>query len=419
MPVPSPAAVPKTDVTGCCFLSYRRSQVDDVSRLASQLREHGIPIWQDIENLGSEGTVEAIASALDDPSTAAGVVWLSGDIGDSPIIMQEELPRILRRARSCERFRAHLVLTGGLDFKDVSQLLKDLQSLDDPAKTWNIIKAPGGSDAEQLRALVTRRVLSQRLADLQALLPAEAPLKIRMCAHAHANAARELGSALVLDWSRRFKLRHASDSTWRELTQTMACIRAAIREKCPGRKIVVEGHMTIATALLLGRAFPEPSGIPLSWVQLTPGLPSSVWSLSASPEPSGLVAQLLSHDVTAKDLGVLVSIRGSVEPAIKATEGLPPFRALLRIGPQDSAIPVTLDTPGKAVNAAREIAEQIRRARQLYPVTERTHIFFSGPVGVAMMLGQQLNAVGPVHTYEHDQSSGAVGRYEPAAVLCD
>ena len=40
----------------------------------------------------------------------------------------------------------------------------------------------------------------------------------------------------------------------------------------------------------------------------------------------------------------------------------------------------------------------------------------SVPVGLAMLIGQLLNTLGPVQTYEHIQVD-AIGVYEPAAVL--
>ena len=388
-----------------------------MQRLARCLREHGVPTWQDIDNLGSEPTIEALGTALDDSCTAAGLLLLSKDVAQSPVILQEEAPRIIRRARTRDGFRGHLVLSDGLDYGDVKSILDLPGMIEDPSKTWNIIKPPAGCSLDQFALHVAERVLHDRLGDLHKLLSPSDALRIRLYAHAQAKSAFEPGVALVLDWCDRYRHRHAPSTVWNDqLAPAVERIKNAVRSRCPGRRVVADGHMTIATGLLLGRAFVETTGIDLSWVQL----PSrSVWSLGAPPEDSAMVAQLDSFDPHGTDLAVLVSVRGNVEPAVKATADLPGFRAVLRIGAADGSGMVDLATPGRAVHAARLIGNQLRSARQKYPVVQRIHLFMSGPAGLAMMVGQQLNAVGPVHTYEHNQTAGGVGVYDAAAVLGD
>ncbi|MCC6678241.1 MAG: SAVED domain-containing protein [Phycisphaerales bacterium] len=408
-----PAAA--TDLTGKCFLSYRRSQLEAVKVLAQCLREHGVPTYQDLDDLGSEPTVEALRTALDDPSTATGLIWLSTGVKDSPVILQEEAPRIFRRGRSGDGFRAHVALADGLDYPDVRSILSMPDSLEDPSATWNIIKPPADSPSVYLH--VAEQVVRQRLADLHKRLPASEPIRVRLYAHAQATPAFESGTALTLDWSTRFRHRHATPSVWNDdLAPTAKRVKNLIRTRCPGRRVLADGHMTIATALLLGRVFAEPTGIGLTWVQM----PSRAnWSLETVLENPGLSARLDSANAHGRDLAMLVNIRANVEPAVKATGSLPAFRAILRIGATDSSGMVDLNTPGRAAGAARFIGDQLRLARQHYPVVDRIHLFFSGPVGLAMMVGQQLNAVGPVHTYEHNQENGGVGVYEPAVVLRD
>jgi len=406
------------DPTGKTFLSYRRSRVEEVSRLAQCLREHGVPTWKDVDDLGSEATVEGLEGALSSVHTSGGLVWVSRDLGESSIIMREEIPSILRRARLRNGFRAHLVLADGLDYSEVQEILAIPNSIEDPAKTWNIIKPPAGASEHEIVRFVTAKVLGQRLQDLHGFLPSESPLRMRMSAHGQAVPGFEPGIGLAVDWHRRFSHRHASPDIWRSvLAPTLDSVRRAVRANCPGRHILADGQLSIAGGLLLGRAFAEPGGLRLSWVQAPA---NTRWGLDISPEPSGMSARLDSHNAQASDLAVLVHISASVEGAVTASrESLPKFRAILRVGPEGGAPAVELATPGQATDAARLIGTQIRAARQKYPEVERVHIFMAGPVGMAIMVGQQLNAVGPVHTYEHDQQSGGIGMYRAAAVLSD
>ena len=57
-----------------------------------------------------------------------------------------------------------------------------------------------------------------------------------------------------------------------------------------------------------------------------------------------------------------------------------------------------------------------RRARDELQPRGKVHVFMSVPVGVAMMMGQSLNTIGPVQTYEH-LPIDAVGIYRPAAPI--
>ena len=45
-----------TDPTGRSFLSYRRVRKDEAALLIAAQHDHGIPTWQDIENLGTVPT---------------------------------------------------------------------------------------------------------------------------------------------------------------------------------------------------------------------------------------------------------------------------------------------------------------------------------------------------------------------------
>lgn len=408
----------RVDPTGRCFISYRRSRAAEIDRVLGHLHEHGVPTWHDRKNLGSEPTIEALETSIGHEHTSAGLMWVTRDVSGSAVILQEEAPRLLKRARARNGFRTHAFLADGLDHPDLSKVMTMPGSLEDPAKTWNVLKARGNPVEDEGAVEVALHVMQQRLRDVHAHMPAGAPLRLKMFAHAQATPAFELGYGLALDWTPHYDHRHAAPTAWEtRLLPALERVRSAVRSECPGRAVVADGHMTLATAVSLGRAFSETSGLPLAWRQLPSG---ALWSLAECGGDSGLVPELVSFDAGGTDLAVLVSIRGNVAEAVRVSRPtLPSFRAILSVGARDGSAHVSLDTPGKAGHAARLIGNAVREARQKFPVVQRTHFFLSGPAGVALMLGQQLNAVGPVHLYEHDQSKDAVGRYVPSAVLTD
>lgn len=411
--------IPQTDPTGRCFVSYRSTRLGEIERLIPCLHEHGIPTWQDRQNLASEPTVEAIQNALDCPSTSSAILWLTGDVATSRVILDEEAPRIVQRARASDGFTAKLCLANGLKFAAASDILKMPGSLESPSKTWNLRLIDGDPATDEAILGVAKAALSRRIAAIHAALPPGERLRIAFHAHAQARPAFETGYALMVDWTRHFQLRHASADAWNgRMLPALASIIEVIRTAAPRRAVLAEGFVSIATAFAIGRSFMEPSGIPLTWKQLPKG---DEWSLSPLRSDSGFSAELASQDVSASALAVLVSIRGNVEPAVVASQtALPAFRAILRVRPQNGQATAHLESCEQASHLARLVADQIREARATYPRIRTTHLFYSGPVGVAMMIGQQLNALGPVQLYEHSQTpEDAVGTYVPAALLCD
>ena len=92
--------------------------------------------------------------------------------------------------------------------------------------------------------------------------------------------------------------------------------------------------------------------------------------------------------------------------SVASASDLPEFSAVSLIAPKNGRYPASIQSPGQAVHLARLVADQIRRARTEHPHLECTHVFLSGPVGLAVLIGQQLNGLGPVQTYEHLQTDG-------------
>ena len=415
---PNGAEPLKTDPTGRYFVSYRRSRADEIERLVPLLHEHGIPTWQDKQNLAAEATVEAIQKALECHSTAGAILWLSTDVAKSDIIRQEEAPRILKRARADAGFAAELCVADGLGYGDVTNVLNLPGSMEDPSKTWNLHRIEGIPASDPALLAVTHAALARRLKAIHGVLNPDAPLRLSLHAHSQARPAFELGRALIVDWTPHFQQRHAAAAAWdSRLLPALAAIVDAIRTSAPRRAVLAEGYLSITSAFALGRAFMEPCGIPIAWNQFPKG---ELWSLGQSDSDSGFAPSLFSQDVGANDLAVLVSIRDDVEPAVTATaSSLPSFRAILRVQ-GDKGHRTHIATPDQASRTARLVGNQIRQARDKYPVIRKTHLFYSGPAGIALMIGQQLNAVGPVQLYEHQQTSeDAVGTYVPSALLCD
>jgi hypothetical protein len=89
-----------TDLTGRCFVSYRRSRSEETRHLVLALHDLGLPTWQDITNLDAEPTAEELRAVLRDPTTASALVRITPDVEGSDIIRKAELPEIVGRKRA-------------------------------------------------------------------------------------------------------------------------------------------------------------------------------------------------------------------------------------------------------------------------------------------------------------------------------
>jgi hypothetical protein len=122
-------------------------------------------------------------------------------------------------------------------------------------------------------------------------------------------------------------------------------------------------------------------------------------------------------DVSADALFVGVNFRGSPESAIKnmVQDGrLPTGRAAVLV--EGSGGDFDLTSPGQVADAVAKTVAAIKKAKDQYRTSGPIHLFLAAPVGFAVLLGQKTNALGPIQTYELDQSNGDEV-YRPAALI--
>jgi hypothetical protein len=403
-----------TDPTGRSFLSYRRLCADDARLLVEAQHDMGIPTWQDIVDLGEEPMEDAIRDTLRDPSTANAVLWLTPEVLSSGVIQKVEIPEILARFRKDDGFFVIPVLARGVKYEDVEKLL-DLRFASG-LKDWNLRRFPEPRPiSAQEAAQVASWVLERRIERMHRSLPAEAPLRLSL--FTREPAPFQPGEiALSLDWSHRFAGREARAGVWEEhLLPALRTVGLQIAAKARGRKVEAEGLPALPACVALGVAFLTTRRSAIAWRQAF-RTTEQLWGLHAPPEESGFTVQTRSHDVTARDLAVLVSVTGDAEPAFAAsTPDLPKFRATV-CATRPGRLPHRLASSGEAVDVVEKVIGAIKAAQSTYREVECTHLFLAVPAGVALMVGQLANALGPLQTYEHIPVD-AVGRYRPAVRL--
>ncbi len=402
-----------TDPTGKCFISYRRSHLDEVRLLVAALHDHGVTTWQDLSDLDEEPLEPALRAVLSDSSTASGILWITPDVADSAVITGIEIPEMTIRAERGDAFYLIPVAAGGLDYASASRTALTRTTLSDFG-TWNIIRVDHDPISEGDAATIARRALARRVAAVHGAVPAGTPLAIDVYTRGPATPSPD--AALTIDFTHRFRRRHASMDAWQaHILPAFDSIVDATAGRAPGRPLQFRGLVGLPTAIALGTMVLAPRAVSAAWIQRTPGRAPVAYSLAGDRRPSGFHVALHDHRADAVDLAVLINVSENTIPAVRATVGLPEFRGRVHADPP-GAHPHLFPDAAEATDLAYEVISAMRMARSRYGRMGDVHLFIAGPVGLAFLLGQLLNTFGTIRTYEHVSDHG-VGHYVPAVVL--
>lgn len=403
-----------TDPTGRSFLSYKRCRLDEARLLIEAQHDHGIPTWQDVEDLGTTHTEDTIRAVLDDPETANAVLLVTPEVAQSSIIRKVEAPKIVKRAEHEDEFFAVPIAAGGLGYTGASDAVSNVLS-SQRLRDWNMHRPDEDPLTAADAVLVANRILTQRVRAIHRVLPQGESLRIGF--FARRRPPFEPGVALALDWFDRFAGKEVPAEVWSgTLIPALSRVRDAIARYAPGRTVEAFGLPTLPAGVSFGQAFLSTGGVRASWRQTAPGVSDQVWSLDASREDAGFQWRFASKDPEARDLAVLVSIVDDVEPLFAAWQmDAAPVRTSVHVK-HPAQTRFIVRSPGQACDIALTVRDAIRTARSEYGDIGTVHLFMAAPAGIAMLVGQLLNTVGRVQTYEHVGVDGS-GCYRPAAVL--
>lgn len=406
----------RSDAAGRVFLSYRRSRAGDAEHLVRALRIHGVPTWQDVDDLGPHSTPAQIREALADPATSAAILWITPDLARSDFILDVEVPAIVERVRQRDGFFLQPVAAGGLEPREAGEIASNRLGLANLAH-WNLMRVTSDPLDRADATRVARAVLRRRLEAIHAVLPAGAPLRLTL--DTFRPTPFDPDRSLQMSWSRAFpRPRFPEPDAWAaELEPALRAITETIAAHCPGRPLLARGQLSLGAALALGRCFEDASAIPVTWEQYHRGAWAD-WSLSSPAEDSGVIVAQDEHGPSARDLALLVSAAHPVETAfgntLAALPALRELRGVVHIRWPGAATEAAM-TPGQGVDIARRVRRELSQARDRWRVRGgAVHVFISAPAGLAVLIGQQLNTFDPIIVYEHLEDSNT---YAPALTL--
>ncbi|WP_426755875.1 SAVED domain-containing protein [Myxococcus sp. Y35] len=220
-----------------------------------------------------------------------------------------------------------------------------------------------------------------------------------------------------LDWTRYFDRdtrRVPSEAVWRDtLLPGLLAARQRLASRPDGALIDLRGKLPLSTVLAVGFHFLEVGGYRFRVEQPTRG-ETFLWRSDARPSQRRL--RITGHEGHADATELLVvfqmtgDARADVERFVAERPGA--FRAVLYLEPEDGPHDGAVGSDADAVAFAIQAREQLRRARNEYRAAV-THLILYAPASCCLFLGQRLNAVGAVVSYERTGDGG----YAPALTL--
>ena len=275
-------------------------------------------------------------------------------------------------------------------------------------RTW--IKEGGANkriDKNSIRDVIAKYSLRMERADVP---------QVSLCIHGWAKRKFDVALTLELDWTSNFdrQARKIPDETgWDLLKTELEAAKATFANMENATFIDFRGQVPLSCALMIGFVFPSVGGYAFRTEQHTNNV-SSLWNPKTATGSDALFEVKVQEGGAGDDALVVLAVTDSIPDEARAfyTSGQVPFTKLVYAEPNKG-------TDSKAINEASDaIALAISAKNLLRDIrgtsnAKRLHLVVYGPQSLALFLGQQLNAVGEIITYERTGEGG----YQPAARL--
>lgn len=217
---------------------------------------------------------------------------------------------------------------------------------------------------------------------------------------------------LLLDWSKHFDRitrKVPPTSVWRDaLIPELREAEKNIRSSTNSRRIIFYLSACLSAGLALGWAFSEVRGYSFVIHQ-----GSDIWHSSTRPSKNKLNIKDESLDKTSKDLCVEFSVAANVRKKVDEfiDETGKTFRARMSLQP-DLGVGSFIDdstTLAYSYDARYQIREKVD-----YYDCDLIHLFYAGPLGLAILFGRLLNAMhANIQCYEEQQKGYAAACFLP------
>jgi len=281
---------------------------------------------------------------------------------------------------------------------------------------------PRGAAIDQVRAWieeggtkkkVTLDTLREALDRLNLWVAADEEESIVVVLHTWSVREYDYQPDYELDWTAYFDhptRRVPNPEIWNKvLLPELRNLEQIISQTTACRRIRLRGSLCLSAAFAFGHVFSVAGSYRLEIQHRT-----QLWRSETPPDPNcRLEIQEEPGTNGATDLLMVLSITGDAKPQVLeyVKSQRMEFRAHVYMSPAGGAHDYSLQGVAHASAWARLARLELRRALGVYRPA-RTHLFYFGPQSLAVLIGQKLNACGPIQLYEYQYPD-----YTPSCLL--
>ena len=368
------------------FLSYSREDIEDIKTVAKILKIHGIETWQDTANLGAGISEERIRRAIREESD--GLLFLAtAHSVRSDFIRAAELPEAERK---CKKTNFQIVPIFGLPIETVTEELQDCLTV--PISNFNGVKVMR-RNAPQDMVAVAERAAEIILQDIN--IEPHHPLEIGLSSKQRVSD----DVALHLDFKSFFQSGLPPKESWSK--QFHPAIERVKNALVARNLLVLRLHSFahLSLACLFGHVLRSTAGFKLEIRQITNNK-TTIWATAATPGKNPLKAAELPGSIGSRNLCVKINLMSPDDSSViryRKEHGIL-YRATLEFHPEKYPL---LISEAEAVVIAADLVNKIKEMHARYD-TNTVHLFAAVPIGLAVMIGHNINACGTIQCHEFD-----------------
>lgn len=257
---------------------------------------------------------------------------------------------------------------------------------------------------------VSRQSLIELITENQLWAEAADSPKAGLTIHGWTKETFDRDPTIELDWTKyidRDTRRIPSQDEWmNSLLPQLKAAKTKFLGISDGRYIDFRGKLPLTFVLAIGAAFPDVGGFAFRTLQPT-GSENNLWRSDTAPTKAKFTREPLDGSTPGDDVVLFLSVSGNGRTDAERffNENRDKFSAIVYAEPQGGGGQAALKGAGDAVALANHAKELIREGRTKYAAT-RIHLVLYGPASFSLFLGQKLNAVGPIVTYERTAEGG-------------
>lgn len=378
------------------FLSYRRTWKKEVEELADSCRLRGLQVFLDVSDpagIAGPSQFDALRRLIREDSSGM-LIHVTKDIVDSACIWEVEVPAALERA---DREPAFPLIPF---FRNESPTrVRESMRPHGPrlaAASGVVAIPPAATAANDQATFLDRKRAEAACLLLQRLLDRD-ERSLEIFVQTRQIGPQSAAANLLLDWRLAYPDDVPSPAGCAAVQLAMTDL-ASVLGKTPARHLRIAGQAHLSAAVLLGGHFHRAAGFTLDVTQQR-----KIWASVGSVVDPGLQITQQQLDPSHRDISLVVGI-SRPETIPTAERAIGNFGVMLGgriiVQPARGAARDAIPSAEYARGVIRKVTTALMRARAEWGAGP-THLFISAPFALAVLLGHELNGLGPIHVYEH------------------